>query len=85
MAGLENLTGGIVLSLWRMSTVEIRTGSQFRTPVPRIGPTVAVFAAHEGSFPTPSTSRCVPAQDVHSSSAFHSCESPPQSAQSNRM
>ena len=37
MAELGNLTGGILLSLRRMSTVKIRAGSLFRTPVSRIG------------------------------------------------
>src|SRR5271168_91119 len=44
MAELENLTGGILLPLRRMSTVKIRMGSLFRTCPPRIGPTEAVFA-----------------------------------------
>jgi hypothetical protein len=33
MAELGNLTGGILLSLRRMSTVKIRAGSLFRTPL----------------------------------------------------
>jgi len=33
-AELENLTGGILLPLRRMSTVKIRTGSLFRTSSP---------------------------------------------------
>jgi hypothetical protein len=37
MAELGNLTGGILLSLRRMSTVKIRAGSLFRTPSSRIG------------------------------------------------
>ena len=37
MAELGNLTGGILLSLRRMSTVKIRARSLFRTPVSRIG------------------------------------------------
>src|SRR5271166_6835791 len=37
VAELGNLTGGILLSLRRMSTVKIRAGSLFRTPLSRIG------------------------------------------------
>jgi hypothetical protein len=37
MAELGNLTGRILLSLRRMSTVKIRAGSLFRTPWSRIG------------------------------------------------
>jgi hypothetical protein len=37
MAELGNLTGGILLSLRRMSTVKIRAGSLFRTPSSQIG------------------------------------------------
>jgi hypothetical protein len=37
MAELGNLTGRILLSLRRMSTVKIRMGSLFRTPLVRIG------------------------------------------------
>jgi len=36
MAELGNLTGGILLSLHRMSTVKIRAGSLFRNPLFRI-------------------------------------------------
>jgi hypothetical protein len=37
VAELGNLSAGILLSLRRMSTVKIRAGSLFRTPVFRIG------------------------------------------------
>jgi hypothetical protein len=37
VAELGNLTGGILLSLRRMSTVKIRARSLFRTPLSRIG------------------------------------------------
>jgi hypothetical protein len=37
VAELENLTAGILLSPWRMSTVKIRARSLFRTPRSRIG------------------------------------------------
>ena len=37
MAELGNLSAGILLSLERMSTVKIRAGSLFRTPLSRIG------------------------------------------------
>jgi hypothetical protein len=37
MAELGNLTEGILLSLRGMSTVKIRAGSRFRTPLSRIG------------------------------------------------
>ena len=36
-----NLTGGIFLSISRMSTVKIRARSLFRTPMSRIGAEVA--------------------------------------------
>jgi hypothetical protein len=43
MAELGNLTARIVLSLQRMSTVKIRTGSRLHTPSARIGAAHAAF------------------------------------------
>ncbi len=48
MSELGNLTGGILLSPWRMSTVKIRVRSLFRTPSSRI---VAEGAGFEGQWP----------------------------------
>jgi DNA replication protein DnaC len=48
VAELGNLTGGILLSPQRMSTVKIRAGSLFRTPVSRIGAGEAGFGAGSG-------------------------------------
>src|ERR1700722_17820857 len=76
MAELENLTGGILLPLRRMSTVKIRTGSLFRTSSPRIGPTGAAFNTQRLGFPTPSTTCPLPTQDVHSPPAFPACAKP---------
>ena len=45
MAELGNLTGGILLSPQRMSTVKIRARSLFRTPMSRNGAKGAGFAA----------------------------------------
>jgi hypothetical protein len=43
VAELGNLSAGILLSLERMSTVKIRAGSLFRTPMSRIGAEEAGF------------------------------------------
>jgi hypothetical protein len=51
VAELGNLTGGILLSLWRMSTVKIRARSLFRTPVSRIGAGEAGSGIRSGGFP----------------------------------
>jgi DNA replication protein DnaC len=53
VAELGNLTGGILLSPQRMSTVKIRAGSRFRTPRSRIGAEGAGFGAgnHDWSWP----------------------------------
>jgi hypothetical protein len=48
VAELGNLTGRILLSPQRMSTVKIRAGSLFRTPVSRIGAGEAGFGAGSG-------------------------------------
>ena len=45
MSELGNLTAGILLSPRRMSTVKIRAGSLFRTPMSRIGAEGAGFGA----------------------------------------
>jgi hypothetical protein len=42
---LGNLTGGILLPSYRMSTVKIRARSLFRTPGPRIEAEGAAFGA----------------------------------------
>jgi hypothetical protein len=44
---LGNLTGGIFLSLGRMSTVKIRAGSPFHNTPSRIGPESAGFEAEK--------------------------------------
>jgi hypothetical protein len=44
MSELGNLTGGILLSPQEMSTVKIRAGSLFCTPLSRIGAEGAGFA-----------------------------------------
>ena len=51
MAELGNPTGGILLSLRRMSTVKIRVRSLFRTPVPRMGAGGAGSRPGRGGFP----------------------------------
>jgi hypothetical protein len=53
MAELGNLTARIVLSLQRMSTVKIRTGSRFHTPSARIGAAQAAFSPHPEVFLRP--------------------------------
>jgi hypothetical protein len=48
---LGNLMQRILLSLWRMSTVKIRSGSLFRTPRSRIQAEGAGFGETSGQWP----------------------------------
>ena len=65
MAELGNLTARILLRLRRKSTVKIRAGSLFRTPLARIGASQAPFKRPWPGFPTPSTGHGPGSQDVH--------------------
>jgi DNA replication protein DnaC len=62
---LGNLTGGILLSPRRMSTVKIRARSLFRTPRSRSGAVIAGFGGGRRGFPHPSTAVDGAAQVVH--------------------
>ena len=90
MAELGNLTGRILLSLRRMSTVKIRARSLFRTPPSRGG---AVGEGNKGLgtaftgagrqtlrpqriFPPSSTAPITPSQVVHRQIALRACEKP---------
>lgn len=89
MAVLGNLTARIVLSIFRMSTVKIRTGSLFRTRQARIGAREAGFqrAGRPGPadwgdqraipcgkrFPPLSTAGVTSSQDVHRRPGFQTC------------
>src|SRR3954447_16394224 len=76
MAELGNLTPGILLCLWRLSTVKIRTGGLFPpscTPVSAAGAALPILSAR---FPPSSTGRHCPAQDVHSQPRIPACARP---------
>ena len=73
MAELGNLIARILHPLERMSTVKIRAGSLFHTCPARIGPAQAAFGPSPVGFPTPSTIRVLPSQDVHRPPAFPAC------------
>ena len=68
-----NLTGGIFLSLSRMSTVKIRARSLFHTPESRIGAMGADSEVNRRGFPQFSTGRTAPSQVVHRHLAFRTC------------
>ena len=70
MAEWGNPTGGILLSLRRMSTVKIRVRSLFRTPP---SPGGAVGAGNKG-LGTASTGRAEPAPAAGFSSVLHSSD-----------
>ena len=76
MAELGNLTARILLRLQRKSTVKIRAGSLFRTPLARIGATQAPFKRPWLGFPTPSTGDAPGSQDVHRETWFPACAKP---------
>ena len=80
MSELGNLMADILLSPWRMSTVKIRAGSLFCTPVSRIGAGGAGFAPGTedktrtwSCFPRPSTAPASSAQVVHRHIEFRTC------------
>ncbi len=73
MSELGNLTGGILLSPERMSTVKIRARSLFRTPRSRIGAVIAGFGGGRIGFPHPSTAVEAAAQVVHRTSGLGPC------------
>ena len=89
MAMLGNLTARILLPLWRMSTVKIRTGSLFCNRQARIGAWEAEFhrsgpfdpatwpqatAMPSGKrFPPLSTRLDAGSQDVHRRRGFETC------------
>jgi hypothetical protein len=66
----------IVLRLRRKSTVKIRAGSLFRTPLARIEATGAAFKLRWRGFPTPSTGHGPGSQDVHRQAGFPACAKP---------
>jgi hypothetical protein len=68
-----NLTHGIFLSLWRMSTVKIRAGSLLCTPRARIRAKNVGFRTEEAGFPHPSTGWGEPSQLVHSCKPVATC------------
>jgi hypothetical protein len=76
LSGLGNLTGGILLSLGRMSTVKIRAGSLFRNSPSRSGPGRADFRSGGRIFPPVSTDSAGAAQDVHRARMFRTCGKP---------
>ena len=73
MSERGNLTGGILLSPRRMSTVKIRARSLFRTPQSRIGAEEAGFGVNCGCFPHPSTAPLTPSQVVHRHLVVRAC------------
>jgi hypothetical protein len=80
VAELGNPTGGILLSLRRMSTVKIRARSLFRTPLSRIGAGEAGSGWEQwqsrptrAGFPPPSTGSISASQVVHRQLWFRTC------------
>jgi hypothetical protein len=83
-----NPTGGILLSLRRMSTVKIRVRSLFRTPHPRVvlwelgtrawerHPQDGPNLRPQRVFPPSSTAPITPSQVVHSQLALRACGKP---------
>jgi hypothetical protein len=72
-----NLTGGIFLSISRMSTVKIRARSLFRTPLSRIGATGADSGVNRRGFPRLCTAPAGPSQVVHRHLEFRTCRNLP--------
>jgi hypothetical protein len=79
---LGNLTGGILLSPGRMSTVKIRARSLFRTPRSRSGAVIAGLRGRRKGFPHPSTAVDGAAQVVHKAVGFRLLQERPPWVQS---
>src|SRR5271156_5097849 len=73
VSGLGNLTGRILLSPARMSTVKIRARSLFRTPTSRIGAAGAGFGWRRKRFPRFSTALAQASQVVHRALVIGTC------------